>query len=103
MTHTSTPIFCSVPLTEKDNRMRELQDVFAQARSAERIDGGVVMTFDPGLGQDVANLVAKEAQCCGFLSMVTETSVGELRLEVTTDEHSAVPAIEAFIGLDRLP
>jgi len=69
----------------------------------ERIDGGVVMTFEPGLAGDVADLVAKEAQCCGFLSMVTEMFEDELRLSVTTDEQSAIPAIEAFLGLDPLP
>jgi len=96
-------MLCSIPLTEKDNRMRELQDLFAQARSAERIDGGVVMTFEPGLGGDVADLVAKEALCCGFLSMVTEVSDHELRLAVTSDDPAAVPAIEAFLGSDVLP
>jgi len=61
------------------------------------------MTFDPRLAGDVADLVAKEAQCCGFLSMVTEVSENELRLAVTSDDPAAVPAIEAFLGSDVLP
>jgi len=98
MTQKTTPIACSIPITEVGNRTLDLHDLLSRARSTERIDGGVIMRFEPGLAGDVADLVAKEAQCCGFLSMTTETSDSELRLVVTSDDPAGAQAIEAFLG-----
>lgn len=80
-----------------------MHDIMAQARSTERIESGLVMTFDPRLAGDLAALIEKETECCSFLSMSTETSTDEVSLSVTTDDERALPAIEAFLGVEPRP
>jgi len=99
MTQHTTPIACSIPLTEASNRNKELQDLFARARTRERIDAGVVVAFDLDMIAAVEDLVAREAQCCGFLSMMIDTDDSELRLTVTTDEPARVRLIDQYVGL----
>lgn len=103
MKHVPIPIACTIPLTEVGNRTVERHDLFAQARSTKRIDSGVIVSFAPSFAGDVAALVEKEAECCAFLSMETEIATDELLLSVTTQDESALPAIEAFVGLEPHP
>ena len=100
MTQHATPITCSIPLAEVGNRDKELHDLFAQARTAERIEAGVVMAFDLDMIAVVEELVAREAQCCGFLSMVVDPHDNELRLTVTADDRAHLRVIDEYLDLD---
>ena len=94
-------IACS--LTTKDAARQGLAwaDLQRHALTATRIDGGAAMTFDVELADSVEDLAAREAACCGFLSITTSRSEGEVRLEITADNPDAHPVIEAMAGLGK--
>ena len=93
------PIACS--LTTKDAARQGLAwaDLRRHALTATRIDGGAAMTFDAELADSVEDLAAQERSCCGFLSITTLRSDDEVRLEITADNPTARPVIEAMADL----
>ena len=99
MNNMHEPIACS--LTTKDAARQGLAwaDLQRHALTATRIDGGAVMTFDAELADSVEDLAAQERSCCGFLSITTRRTQGEVRLEIISDNPDAHPVIEAMAGL----
>ena len=69
--------------------------------STERIGNGVAMTFPSGLASSVADLAAREAECCGFLSVRTSQTDQTVRLEITSDNPDHHPMIEGLVGMIR--
>lgn len=93
------PIACSLTTKDAARQGLEWADLQRHALTATRINGGAAMTFDAELADSVEDLAAREASCCGFLSITTLRSDDEVRLEITADDPDAHPMIEAMAGL----
>ncbi len=93
------PIACSLTTKDAARQGLEWSDLQRRALTATRIDGGAAMSFDAELADSVEDLAAREASCCGFLSITTRRTHGEVRLEITADNPAARPVIEAMAGL----
>ena len=92
------PIACSLTTKDAARQGLEWADLQRHALTATRIDGGAAMTFAVDLADSVEDLAAREASCCGFLSITTRRTQGEVRLEITADNPDAHPLIEAMAG-----
>lgn len=99
MTHESKPVACSIPLAEAGAQAVGWRDLSSKAQTAERIEGGVAMTFDDDLVATIDDLVAKEAECCDFLSITTEHADGTIRLVIAADRPGVSETIENLLGL----
>ena len=99
MTNIHEPIACSLTTKDAAHQFLEWTDLQGHALTAERIDGGAVMTFDAELADSVEDLAARERSCCGFLSITTLRSDNEVRLEITADNPDAHALIEAMTGV----
>jgi hypothetical protein len=99
MTNIHQPIACSLTTKDAAHQFLEWTDLQGHALTAERIDGGAVMTFDAELADSVEDLAARERSCCGFLSITTLRSDNEVRLEITADNPDAHALIEAMTGV----
>ena len=93
------PIVCSLTTKDAARQGLEWTDLQGHALTATRIDGGAVMTFDAELADSVEDLAAREASCCGFLSITTMRSDDAVQLEITSDNPAAHPVIDAMAGL----
>ena len=93
------PIACTLTTKDATSQFFEWTDLQRHALTTTRIDGGAVMTFDPELADSIEDLAAREASCCGFLSITTLRSDNEVRLEITADNPDAHALIEAMTGV----
>ena len=101
MTNIHDPSACSLTPTNAARQYLEWIDLQRHVLTVERIDDGAVMTFHAELADSVEDLAAREASCCGFLSINTMRSHGEVRLEITADNPDAYALIEAMAGVDE--
>lgn len=101
MTAHYEPIACSLSANDAVDQALRLGDLRSLAVAREALDDGVALTFDSGLADRVADFAAREAQCCGFLSLATSHSSGTVRLEVTSDNPDAHGIIDAMFGVGR--
>ncbi len=92
------PIACTLTSKDATSQFLEWTDLQRHALTTTKIDGGAVMTFDPELADSIEDLAAREASCCGFLSITTLRSDNEVRLEITADNPDAYALIEAMAG-----
>ncbi len=99
MTNIHEPIACSLTTKNAARQYLEWVDLQRHVLTVERIDDGAVMTFHAELADSVEDLAAREASCCGFLSIKTLRSHDEVRLEITADNPDAHPLIEAMAGV----
>ena len=95
------PIVCTLGSADAAPRGLELPDLKGLALTAERIEGGVAMTFAGGLASSLEDLAAREASCCGWLSITTTRARGEVRFEMTSDNPEAHPMIESLAGVGQ--
>jgi hypothetical protein len=56
------------------------------------------MTLPIELADSVEDLVAREAQCCSFLSITTSRRDDLVRLEITSEDPNAAGVIEMLTG-----
>jgi len=99
MTNIHEPIACSLTTKNAARQYLEWVDLQRHVLTVERIDDGAVMTFHAQLADSVEDLAAREASCCGFLSIKTMRSHGEVRVEITADNPDAYALIEAMAGV----
>ncbi|MGH2402265.1 MAG: hypothetical protein ACRDE6_06100 [Candidatus Limnocylindria bacterium] len=88
-------------LSEQDLRKRvaEWRALRDRATSVEDLDGGVGLTLaadEPIVG--VADLVARESDCCPFYTFDLRVDGPGRRLEVTAGQGGE-PAVRALLGL----
>lgn len=101
MDHSQEPISCSISGTEASRQALEWTDLGSRAARAEPIDGGVAMTFPIDIADSVEDLAAREAECCGFLSITTTRTDQTIRLEISSDHLGARTLIETMIGTTK--
>lgn len=93
------PIVCTLGRAHAAHRGMELTDLKGLALTAERIDGGAAMTFAVDLADSLEDLAAREALCCGWLSITTTRARREVRLKMTSDNPGAHAMIESLAGI----
>ncbi len=98
MTHSTEPLACSLANDNAAQQALEWADLGRHAVATERLEGGVAMTFRIDLADAVEDLAAREAECCGFLSLATTRNANTVRLEITSDHPDAYLVIEALAG-----
>lgn len=90
-------IACSLVAGDAAERVLEWQALATRAIGREATDGGIRLTFDPGVNlRVVADLVAREQGCCSFLSFAIGVTPSALTLEVD-GPTDARPLIEALM------
>ena len=89
------PIACTLSPDEYRVRAAEIDALARALAGREPITGGVRLTFAGGddLRPRLEDLVAREAECCPFLTMELSSADGTLVLDVTGPPE-ARPAVE---------
>ena len=100
MTNLRVAIACSISTSDAVAQAVEWSELGQQALTTERLDGGVAMTFNADIAHSVMDLAAREAECCGFLSITTNLTGQTVRLEITSGNPDHRPMIEALVGME---
>jgi len=91
------PIACTLTSAEAVDRTAEWSDALARAEHRERTADGVSLTFppQPELAARLADLAAREADCCAFFTFTLGVSNDALRLHVSApaDGQGVVTAL----------
>ena len=87
---------CTLPGTERPDRIRRLRDLLAGARSVRRTGRGLTIDFDRDRLPDVRALAALEARCCSFLDITVDDRENTVEMSVTTNDPTL---IEGILGL----
>ena len=98
MTHSLQPIACSLSTDKGAVQLLDWANLQGHVVTTDRIEHGVAMTFGADLIESVEDLAAREAECCGFLSLATTRNATTVRLEITSDHPDAYVVIEALAG-----
>ena len=98
-----TPIVCDFAGASDtpEERLAEYGRLFKAALIGRvRTDDGVILTFAPGEGvaEWVADLAAREAACCPFMSYDISATDGEIRWE-TSGAAVAQPILDEYYEL----
>ena len=91
-------IACSLPLGEAASQTLEWRELRTQAIAAEPIEHGIAVTYGPAMADVIANLVARESACCGWLHLAMTSGDGFVQLELTSDHPDAAPVIALLAG-----
>jgi len=99
MSRTFEPLFCSLRIDDAAAQAMEWADLRRDTVTTERLATGVALTFDIEMADKVEDLAAREAECCGFLSITTTRTDGAVLLEITSSHPDAKPVIDAIVGI----
>jgi MerR family copper efflux transcriptional regulator len=93
------PIACTLSADERVDRRGEWSEMLGRAATRELRDTGAHLTFapDPGVAAELADLAAREVDCCAFFTFmltVTHDGVG-LDISAPTEAHELVKAFLA--------
>jgi len=92
-------IACNLTVSEAEPKALEWVGLLEKLVSSRRIENGVSMSFEPSLAPEIEDLAERERACCGFMSITTTLSSEEMRIDVTTENATALPMIESMAGL----
>lgn len=97
--HRHLDVACELDAGDAGLRQSEWRDLAARSLGpAEAVPGGARIWFDAAAADDIADLVRKEARCCGFLDFDLAPDGNGMRLEITSPVPDAHPVIEALLG-----
>ena len=87
---TKIPIACTLETNELRTRVDEWADMLRRAASREMTDTGARITFarDAALAAELADLMAREVDCCGFFIFTLTVSHDEVVLGVSAPEDA---------------
>jgi hypothetical protein len=91
---TKIPIACTLNAGEQANRRDEWGAMLARATERK----GNVVTFPRSVAGELADLIAREADCCAFFTFRMTVSHDELVLEVEAPPEAA-ELVTALISL----
>jgi NAD(P)-dependent dehydrogenase (short-subunit alcohol dehydrogenase family) len=91
------PIACTLAANELVDRGSEWARMIERATAQEMTDEGARLTFarEPALASDLADLVAREVDCCGFFTFTLRVSHDEIALFVSAPPDARA-LVEAF-------
>ena len=101
MTTQYEPVACSLPAGDAVDHSRTFSDLMGMVVSSEPLVDGIALTFHSGLADKVDEFVAREAECCSFLTLVTSRSDEGVRLEVSSENPDAHRMIDTMFGAGR--
>lgn len=100
MQHAAGPT-CSLDARAFQDRVKAIAELNAHALQAqERTANTLVLTYAPGSAAEVADLVAKEGDCCGFLDFCTREEATGVVLTITVPADQAARADELLAPFD---
>lgn len=79
----ATDLACALDAADIERRVAEWREIAALATSHKAIDGGVRLGFDEIDVRALVDLVAREYECCAFLSFALRLEPAAITLEVT--------------------
>jgi hypothetical protein len=93
------PIACSLDVSDQVVRAEEWRQLKTKAITRELTDEGARLTFAPETvaATEVAELVAREVNCCPFFTFTLEITAQHLVLTVTAPEDS-VAVVAALVN-----
>ena len=96
---TKIPIACTLGADEQVDRGAEWARMLTRASAREMVDARVQLTFprDPALARELADLVAREVDCCGFFTFTLTVSHDAIVLDVSAPDE-AKELVSAFIA-----
>jgi DNA-binding transcriptional MerR regulator len=97
---TDGPIACTLEAGAFDGRVRDWMALAGQATSRESIPGGLRVSFEPSpaMAARLAELCAREVECCTFFRFAVGMGSGRLWLDVRAP-NDAQEAISALFGV----
>jgi hypothetical protein len=98
---TSAPVACSLEREDLANRHERWRTLQARgAVTTARTADGLRLTFgaDPGLAEELEELVALERECCAFADWSVTTRSEDVVLDVTAHNELGVAAVQAMFG-----
>ena len=100
---TKIPIACTLETNDLRTRVDEWAEMLARAASREMTDTGARVAFarDAALAAELADLMAREVDCCSFFTFTLTVSHDEIVLGVSAPEE-AKDLVRAF-ATDELP
>lgn len=90
---------CILDTTEMPARLREWADLRDRSMAVRPIDGGVALSLSPSepIGP-IAELAARESECCAFYSFLLRIDGPTRELEISAGEGREV-AVQVLLGL----
>lgn len=92
------PVACTLTTAGAAQQLLEWEQLQQLTTRTADIAGGVAMWFSSELAGQVADLAAREAACCQFLSLTTTREDGTVRLDITSANPDAAPVIAMIAG-----
>ena len=93
---------CSLNSQEMRERPAEWRGLRDRASAIEAIGGGARLTFDTAEPMGgIADLVARESECCAFYTFTLRIDGPSRQLEVSAG-LGGEPAVRALIGLEQV-
>jgi hypothetical protein len=96
---TKIPIACTLSAGEQVDRGGEWARMLTRATARTLTDARAELTFprDPALARELADLVAREVDCCGFFTFTLTVSRDAIVLGVSAPDE-AHDLVTAFIA-----
>src|SRR5690242_16576288 len=93
------PIACTLSADAQMDRVDEWRRIKSKAVSAELTDVGACLTFalDAAIARDVAELMAREIECCAFFTFSLTATADQLVLTIAAPED-ATEIVAAFVA-----
>ena len=92
------PIACTLTPTGAAAQLAEWTALNERSSGSEPIPGGRRLWFPVELAATVEDLAAREAACCAFLTIETVRVDDHVRVDITADDPTAAPVIDALTG-----
>ncbi|HET6875763.1 MAG TPA: hypothetical protein VFH70_13335 [Acidimicrobiales bacterium] len=99
--HRHLDVACELDNADAGDRVAEWARLRANhGLGAEPITGGIRLWLRPEGRGAAADLVGREAACCGFLDLELAADDDRLRLDITSPASEASPVIAFLAGLE---
>ena len=90
---------CTLDAAEMPARLKEWSDLRDRSLGIRLIDGGVSMTLATSEPMSqVADLIARESECCAFYTFTLRVAAQGRELRITAGEGREI-AVQALLGL----
>lgn len=99
------PDSCTLPTEEQPLRTAEFHDLLANSVHDSKLIAPdhlqMSLTQEPGVAAKVADLAAREVQCCGFFNFSLTIAAGKLTLDLTVPQTHADVLAALVASVDR--
>ena len=89
-----TPIACTLDAAGAQAQLDEWARLRPLCRRTDTTADGATLWFDHQADAALRAVAAKEAACCSFLRLEVRPDADLLRLDITSEQHEALPVIQ---------